>query len=79
MLKPLSLLLTLSLVLGLAGLAFDAEAKRLGSGKSFGQSHKTAPAYAPPTSMSIIWMPSKAPPPIRPILRAPRLVGCWGE
>ena len=50
MLKPLSLLLTLSLMLGLAGLAFDAEAKRLGSGKSFGQSYKTAPAYAPPTS-----------------------------
>jgi hypothetical protein len=50
MLKPLSLLLTLSLMLGLGGFAFDAEAKRLGSGKSFGQSYKTAPAYAPPTS-----------------------------
>ena len=47
MLKPLSLLLTLSLVLGLLGLAPDAEAKRFGSGKSFGQSYRTAPSYSP--------------------------------
>lgn len=40
----------LTMLFALAGMVPDAEAKRLGGGKSFGKSYRTAPAYSAPAA-----------------------------